>query len=69
MSTTTTIQKQNNLTTEREREREREGFNHEQHIRVASCRSRLETPWGTPTSTPRGAHIVGAIELKIGSID
>ena len=43
--------------------------NHEQHTRAASCRSRLESQWETPTSTqPQEANTVGGIELKIGGI-
>ena len=37
---------------------------HKQHIRAASCRSRLESQWETPNFDTRGA-----IELKIGRIN
>ena len=40
---------------------------HEQHIRAASCRSRLESQWETPQLwPPSGANTIGGIELKIG---
>ena len=42
---------------------------HEQHIRAASCRSRLESQWETPNFDPRGAKTSGGIELKIGRIN
>ena len=43
---------------------------HEQHIRVASCRSRFKSQWETPTSTnPHGTKTIGQIKLTIGSIN
>ena len=42
---------------------------HEQHIRAASCRSRLESQWETPNFDPRGAKTSRGIELKIGRIN
>ena len=43
--------------------------NHDQHIRAASCKSRLESQWETPASIPRGAQTIGGIKLKIGNIN
>ena len=43
--------------------------NHEEHIRAASCRSRLESQWDTPNFDPRRANTIREIELKIGRIN